>query len=159
MAPVVGIEPVRTAPDAVGDHHSCALTFKLGERPIPLEEAARRYGGIYRQLETVEPSSAALNGGPLRVAERHSCVFNGRRFAHIVLVYKDQPVSLLVADDPRPGDFWGMPSELPVTDGFHLASFAGAGHVVFVVSSLPAQEVREVAQAMSGPVSRALSGG
>ena len=145
--------------DAVGDHQFCALTFKLAERPIPLEEAARRYGGVYRLLETVEPASAVLNGGPLRVAERHSCVFNGRRFAHIVLVYKDQPVSLLVADDPRPGEFWGTPSELPVTDGFHLASFAGSGHVVFVVSSLPAQEVQEVAQAMSGPVSRALSGG
>ena len=31
---------------AVGDHRFCALTFKLAERPIPLDEAARRYGGV-----------------------------------------------------------------------------------------------------------------
>ena len=29
---------------AVGDHRNCALEFKLAEAPIPLEEAARRYG-------------------------------------------------------------------------------------------------------------------
>jgi len=151
---------------AVGDHRFCALTFKLAERPIKLEDAASRYGGVYRQLETVEPSSAALSGGPLRIVERHSCVFNGRRFAHIVLVYKGQPVSLLVADDERRGPAWlapgsradASPSDLPVTDGFNVASFRGARHMVFVISSLDGSDVMEVAQAMSGPVSQALTG-
>ena len=129
---------------AVGDHRFCALTFKLAERPIPLDEAARRYGGVYRRLDTVEPSTDTLSGGPLRIVERHSCVFDGRRFAHIVLRYKDTAVSLLVTDDPRPGVAWAPdfamidehPSPLPSADGFHVASFRGPRHVVFVVSSL-----------------------
>lgn len=150
---------------AVGDHRFCALTFKLAEAPIPLDEAARRYGEVNQRLETIEPSATTLTGGPLQIVERHSCIFDGRRFAHIVLQYKDETVSLLVTDDPR-GALWGelagtnaTPSELPATDGFHVASFRGARHAVFVVSSLNDDDVQEVARAMVGPVSRALAGG
>lgn len=149
---------------AVGDHRFCALTFKLTERPIPLEEAARRYGGVSGLLETVEPSTTTLSGGPLRIVERHSCVFDGQRFAHIVLRYKDETVSLLVAEEVRSGEARtadgarATPLALPVTDGFHVASFRGARQVVFVVSSLTDDDVQEVAQAMAGPVSRALAG-
>ena len=151
--------------DAVGDHRFCALTFKLDERPIRLEEAAARYDGVYGALAAVEPSSPALSGGALRIVERHSCVYRGRRFAHLVLMYKEQPVSLLVAADDRSrltriGSPEGSstPASLPVTDGFHVASFRGERHVVLVVSSLPDRDVREVAQAMAGPVSRVLAG-
>jgi hypothetical protein len=146
---------------AVGDHRFCALTFKLSEAPIPLEEAARRYGGMYAELDTVEPATATLSGGPLRILERHSCVFDGRRFAHVVLRYKNETVSLLVSDDPRPSAArWAIRaiSTWPVTDGFRVASFPGPQHVVFVVSSLHDDDVREVARAMFGPVSRALTG-
>ena len=146
---------------AVGDHRFCALTFKLAERPIPLQEAARRYGGVYRLLETVEPSSAVLSGGPLRIVERHSCVFDGRRFAHIVLRYRDEAVSMLITEDmgaAEGADTDRSPSALPVTDGFHVASFRGPRHVVFIVSSLGTDDVQEVAQALAEPVSRALAG-
>lgn len=150
---------------AVGDHRFCALTFKLAEPPIPLDEAAHRYGGVYGLLVDVEPSTTALSGGELRIVERHSCVFEGRRFAHIVLRYRDETVSLLVADDARAAVLPGGDavvdttlSDMPVTDGFHVATFRGARHVVFVVSSLARDDVREVAQAMIEPVSRALAG-
>lgn len=150
---------------AVGDHRFCALTFKLAERPIPLDEAARRYGGVNASMSTVAPSTDTLSGGPLRIVERHSCVFDGRRFAHIVLRYKDTAVSLLVTDDPRPGAAWvpdfamvdEHPSLLPSTDGLQVASFRGPRHVVFVVSSLQDGDLQEVAQAMAGPVSRVLA--
>jgi hypothetical protein len=106
---------------AVGDHRFCALTFSLDERPMPLQEAALRFGGIYGPLEGVEPAADSLTGGPLRVLERHSCVFGGRRFAHIVLLYKNEKVSLLVTDDPRPltalASTGTTPSAMPVTDG------------------------------------------
>ncbi|MEO6238271.1 MAG: hypothetical protein ABIQ52_14835 [Vicinamibacterales bacterium] len=146
---------------AVGDHRFCALTFKLTEAPIGLEEAARRYGRIYRAFETVQPSTATLGGGPLQILERHSCVFEGRRFIHIVLGYKDEKVSLLVTDDVRAADGTqpdASLSSLRATGGFQVASFGREQHAVFVVSSLNATDVREVAQAMIGPVSRALAG-
>ncbi len=150
---------------AVGDHQFCALTFKLAERPIPLDEAARRYGGVNASMITVAPSTDTLSGGALRIIERHSCVFDGHRFAHIVLRYKDTAVSLMVTDDPRPGAAWvpdfamidEHPSRLPATEGLQVASFRGPRHVVFVVSSLRDDDVQEVAQAMAGPVSRVLA--
>ncbi len=147
----------------VGDHRFCALTFKLAERPIPLEEAARQYGGAYAELARVEPSTPALSGGPLRIVERHSCVFEGRRFAHLVVRYKDEAVSVLVADDDwrtRWGDLTStaeVAAVMPVTQGFHVASFRGPHHAVFVVSSLSDDDVYDVAQAMASPVSRALA--
>jgi anti-sigma factor RsiW len=151
---------------AVGDHRFCALTFKLAERPISLAEAARRFGGVYASLASVEPSTTALSGGPLEILDRHSCVLDGRRFAHIVLRYKGEKVSLLVGDDPRPGaGVWSRmgvdhatPETLPATDGFRVASFHGPQRVVFVVSSLPQHDVQEVARVMSGPVSQRLAG-
>lgn len=153
--------------DAVGDHRFCALTFKLDEPPISLDEAARRYGGSYARLNTVAPSTDALSGGSLQIVERHSCVFDGRRFAHLVLQYRGQAVSLLVTDDDRPGgSLWlgvagghDVEPALQQADGFHVASFADAGQLVFVVSSLPAGDVDDVAQAMSGPMSRVLTQG
>ena len=99
-----------------GDHRFCALTFKLAERPIPLAEAAQRFGGVHALLAAVEPSTTTLSGGPLRVMERHSCVFEGRRFVHIVLLYKDEPISLLVPTDrdQLSSDIWRVG---PPTDG------------------------------------------
>ncbi len=140
---------------AVGDHRFCALDFKLAEQPITLEEAARRYDAVYRLMEGVEPSTTSLSGGPLRINERHSCVFDGRRFAHIVLSYRGQAVSLLVAKDDG---IWTLPSTLSVTDGFRTTAFRGSKHVVFVVSALSDDDVQEVAAAMAGPVERALAG-
>ena len=151
---------------AVGDHQFCAVTYKLTERPMELEEAARRYGGIYRVLETVEPSRTTLSGGPLRIVERHSCVFDGRRFAHLVLRYKHETISLVISEDPRPGAArladrsrpGPTPRDMPDTDGFRVASFGDSRHLVYVVSSLNEADVREVAQAMAEPVTRALTG-
>ena len=140
---------------AVGDHRFCALEFKLAEQPITLAEAARRFDAVNLLLESVEPSTTSLSGGPLRINERHSCVFDGRRFAHIVLSYRGQAVSLLVAKD---GGIWTLPSALSATDGFHATAFRGSKHVVFVVSALGDDDVREVAAAMAGPVAHALAG-
>jgi len=151
----------RLLADAVGDHRFCALTFKLAEQPIPLEEAARRYGGIYARLEQLQPSTSTLSGGPLQIVNRHSCVFNGRRFAHIVMRYRNETVSLLIADsDAREQGTSAdrTPVALPVTDGFNVASFRGGRHAVFVVSALSADDVREVTLAMGKSVVEVLNG-
>lgn len=140
---------------AVGDHRFCALDFKLAEEPITLQEAARRFDAVNGRLESIEPSTTALSGGPLRVLERHSCVFDGHRFAHIVLSYQGQAVSLLITTDEG---LLAVPSSLPVTEGFHATALRGSKHVAFVVSALGDDAVHEVAAAMAAPVARALAG-
>lgn len=150
---------------AVGDHRYCLVTFKLTERPIPLADAATLYGDpVDRSLEAVQPSSAELSGGPIRVVERHSCVFHGRRFAHIVVRYKWALTSLVVTPDDRwlrglPGasaPLDGSIQTLPPFDGFNVAAFRGPRHVVVVISKLADDDVRDVARAMAASVSRAM---
>ena len=83
------------ARNAAGDHQNCAVKFNLAERPISLEGAARRYDPAYGSLATIEPP-AGLPGGPMEVVDRHSCVYDGRRFGHVVFRYRERLVSLLV---------------------------------------------------------------
>ena len=140
---------------AIGDHRFCALDFKLAEKPISLEEAARLFDPVNLRLESIEPSTTNLSGGPLRILERHSCVFEGRRFAHLVLDYQGQAVSLLVTTEEG---VLTIPSSFPVTDGFHATALRGSKHVAFVVSALGDDAVHEVAAAMAAPIARALAG-
>ena len=50
------------------------------------------------------------------------------------------------------------PTAVPDIARQQVASFRGARHTVFVVSSLPADDVQAVARVMAGPVVRALEG-
>ena len=143
------------ARDAVGDHRNCALTFNLAERPIPLDEAARRYDAAYAALATLE-LPATLGNDPLEIIDRHSCVYQGRRFGHIVSRYRNQVVSLLVTLFPE--SVGSVPEMLPPDDGLHTAAFSSAGHVAFIVSDLSEREVAMIAGALAGPVSRRLAG-
>lgn len=150
---------------AAGDHQFCALTYKLSEPPITLAEAATRYDAINAALETVEPLPGALGGGTAPVLERHSCLYDGRRFAHIVVGYRGQAVSILVSDRGATGSLLGGgpplgagPVDMPVTGGFHVAAFRVSNRLVFVVSSLGQADVREVAGAMVAPVTAAAAG-
>lgn len=150
---------------AVGDHENCALTFRLAEKPISLEQAAQEYDAAYRELQTIEPVTTALPGGPLEVVDRHSCVWQGVRFAHLVLRYKDTLVSVVVASDAGATASWipwqRLDHDLTAMSSVgeqHVAAFRGRAHSVFVVSSLADDDVQAVAQVMAGPVLRALAG-
>src|SRR5262249_7444505 len=98
---------------AAGDHQNCAVRFTLKEPPIALEEAAQRFDRAYASLVTFGPSPTRLAQGDLTVLERHACVFDGRRFAHIVLRYRGNLVSVLVT----PERLARIPSELQSVDG------------------------------------------
>ena len=137
----------------LGDHQNCAIRFRLKEKPISLEEAAQRFEPAYRSLVAVAPSPARLSNGDLTVLERHSCVYDGRRFAHIVLRYRGALVSVLVTPDRLAR----VPSELAV-DGTRVSSFRAGRFAAFVVSSASERETREIAAAVAGPVKSALAG-
>ena len=69
--------------------------------------------------------------------------------------------ALLVAEDRGLASGWwhgAIAQELPSSGGFQMASFRRAKHTVFVVSTLPGADVREVAQAMTQPLVRAIDG-
>ena len=108
---------------AAGDHRNCAIKFALAERPIPLADAAARYDAAYGAFERTPADSFSARGGRVEVVDRHSCVYNGRRFAHVVMRYQGQVVSLLVTTEPG-----GFLRRLPSSSGGDLnASLASVG--------------------------------
>ena len=141
------------AASAAGDHQNCAIRFNLHEAPIPLEQAAQKYDPAYRSLTAFTPTG--LPGGDATVLDRHSCVFDGRRFAHVVFRYREHIVSLLVTSGA--GLAGDSPSLVPNDSGLRVALFDAASHAVFVVSDLPDRDTLLVAQTLSNPVRRALS--
>lgn len=150
--------------DSVGDHRNCAVRFRLAEPPIPLEEAEKRYGAWYGRFLDTPPAELALSAGPVRVVERHACVFNGRRFAHVVLQFQGQLVSLLATEDgrwwPLLTDGFGPPSltRHGVVDGFEVVSLTTSGHRVFVVSNLSEPTLREMGETLTASVARRFEG-
>ena len=78
-----------------------------------------------------------------QVIEAHSCVFNGRRFAHLVLKYRGRVVSLLVTGIPGDGTYAATePATIVCSqmEGYNISFFQTARHAIFVVSDLPEGE-------------------
>ena len=149
---------------AAGDHRNCALQFRLVERPITLEEAARRYGNVYRVLETLPPLDVSTAAGEAHVLERHACMYNGRRFAHVVLEYRGAKVSLLVTDvdgrvQPRlPGDAFPQVTAAGRVDDVTVVSFRSGRHMVFFAGDISQSDLTTLAHAIAEPLDRQLAG-
>jgi len=147
---------------AAGDHANCAIKFQLAEKPIPLEEAGLKYDRAYLNLTDVVNARLAELSGDIQLVESHSCVFNGRRFAHVVLRDHGSLVSLLVTDlsDPEGGN--GTKQSVsegtqqvfpcPELEGYHVACFNTAGHAIFLVSDLAEGENLAVARLLAPTV-------
>jgi len=143
------------ARNAAGDHQNCAIKFNLSERPISLEEAARRYDPAFASFTTLT-APTGLPNGPVDLLERHSCVYEGRRFAHVVFRYSGHIVSLLVTGGTE--SIGSSPEMLPTDGVLQVASFAAGRHLAFVVSDLSADDTSRFADAMVGPVAQRLNG-
>jgi hypothetical protein len=148
------------ARSAVGDHRNCALKFQLAEKPIALEDAARRYDPAFRVLETHPTDTFGTSLGLVRVIERHSCVYQGRRFAHVVLQYRGAVVSLLVtgsdgvASIPLPD---GEPRHAQRADAMSVVSVSAPGHLIFFVGDLPEGDLGRLAEAVGPSLAKALA--
>src|SRR5262245_8844242 len=144
------------ARNAAGDHQNCAIKFNLSERPISLEEAARRYDPAFAFFTTLT-APTGLPGGPVDLLERHSCVYEGRRFAHVVFRYSGHIVSLLVTGGTE--SIGSSPEMLPTDGPLQVASFSAGRHLAFVVSDLSSEDTSRFAQAIVESVSQRLANG
>ena len=85
--------------------------------------------------------------------ERHSCVYQGRRFGHVVFRYRGALTSLLVTDGVPPAA-----AELEPNDsGLAVASLPAGRFLGFVVADLDRQYVLRLAQTLAEPLSRHLA--
>ena len=138
------------AREAAGDHQNCAVKFTLAERPISLDAAQSRYGAPYGALSTFAPPAV---DGTLEMLEQHACIYQGRRFGHVVFRYRGALTSLLVTDGVPP-----PAPELEHTDtGPAIASLQAGRFVGFVVADLDRQHVLHLAQVLAEPLSQHLA--
>ncbi len=143
---------------AVGDHKNCALQYKLIEDPITLDEAAARYGKYNKDLDKtvfvpLREAFGEKGFGKIELLESHSCVFDGRRFAHVVLRYRGKTISVLVTDTDLPAENDDVFS-IRFDETMGVAAFRTAHHAVFVVSDLTQQENSTIANTILPAVSR-----
>lgn len=146
---------------AAGDHQNCALKFNLKEKPISLAEAAEKYGKFNKDLEqaVLKPLRESFPAGTsqeIKLLAAHSCVFNGRRFTHIVLRRRNETISVLVTDTDAAND---ANKEIisQTSDNLQVAGFSTKNHLIFVVSDLPPEENLTVAQIIADPVRRQIA--
>ena len=141
---------------AVGDHRDCAIKFRLAEKPIDLEVAGQKYDPVYLNLSKAVVSQQGAPPLDAQFLEAHSCVFEGRRFAHIVLKYHGRVVSFLVTGIEQTKDVQ-PPADPQVStcsefDGYNVSCFQTARHAVFLVSDLSEGENLALARALAPSV-------
>jgi hypothetical protein len=146
--------------EAAGDHTNCAIKFinhqgQLG--PARMSESAKRYDPAYADLDKVAEAGAA--GMELRSA--HVCGFAGRRFAHLVYGREEHIVSLLVTERDQRAMRRGVVPEddglraglqQALRDRYTVSAYQTAKRVVLVVSDLPEQQNKELAERIASPV-------
>jgi len=157
----VSIVKTELARDAAGDHRDCAVHFRLAEKPIDLEVAGRKYDPVYVNLTKAVLSEQGEAPLGAEFVEAHSCVFQGRRFAHIILRYHGRLVSFLVteiADSSEAKANAALASQgaqvitCSQIDGYQVSCFQTARHAVFIVSDLPEGDNLALARAVAPSV-------
>lgn len=153
---------IEFAESAVGDHRDCALDHRLSESPIDLKEAARRYDPAYLNLTKAVMSRLGDFPGQIELVAAHSCVFEGRRFGHVILKHQGRLVSVLVTDlsqtkTPVGAGTWPTTgTKEPITcsqlKGFQVSCFETARHAVLIVSDLPEEQNLMIARALASSV-------
>lgn len=143
---------------AVGDHKNCAVKFNLAENPVSLDEAAKKYGEANKDIDkTIFAAAKDIFEGQaqsrIKFLEAHSCIYNGRRFAHIVLQRQGKLISVLVADTDLPTAADG-PENLRFEGSLNASGFQLDHHAVFVVSEMDAADNTLLAQAILPAIRR-----
>jgi hypothetical protein len=85
--------------------------------------------------------------------ERHSCVYQGRRYGHVVFRYRGALTSLLVTDGTPPA----TPELEPSDAGPAVASLPAGRFLGFIVADLDRPSVLRLAQILTEPLSQHLA--
>ena len=161
---IVRAELARAAAD---DHQHCAVKYNLPETPVSLAEASRQYDSAYACLtEAIAVNGTLPAASDVSLVEAHSCVYEGRRFAHIVLKHHGRLVSLLVTETETgvhsTGDIDGTRAADNQTiscshfDGYQVSCFETARHAVFIVSDMSETENLTLARSLAPVVAEHL---
>ena len=122
------------------------LSGRFGSRMrAPLRRAVRRAGDVRAAARSMDRS---------RLLERHACVYQGRRFGHVVFRYRG---ALDFAAGHGRARRRRLRSSSRPTPAPRWRRCRPAGSSRFVVADLDRQQVLRLAQTLSGPLSRHLA--
>lgn len=138
---------------AAGDHENCAVNYRLKEAPITLDEAATKFGAYNKDLDKVVMTAIANEENSTvsqetTFLEAHSCVYEGRRYAHVVVMHRGKMVSLLVTDTDLPAGANDIQTAA-IDTLVNAAGFLAGHHAVFVVSQLTEGENESLARVVA----------
>ncbi len=147
---------------AVGDHKNCALQHNLEEMPISLSEAAKRYDKTYAELDKAVMKAFDNNENKVEFLGAHACIFEGKKFAHVVLRTKGKIVSFLVVNkeenETNSVDANNSTSiSCQPKDGFQVSCFDTQRHQVFIVSDMSEQDNLTIARTLQSSIMNHLS--
>jgi hypothetical protein len=133
----------------------------LPDRPITLEEAARKYDRAYLDLTKAVMSHRDDFDEVMELVMAHACLFKGHWFGHIVVRYRGRLVSLLVtrledssgiATSKLPKNQEGQFIACSTVGGYQISCFRTVHHGVFVVSDLKEGENLALARKLAPSV-------
>ena len=155
--PIQNASFIKIKNDAVDDHKFCALKFSLKDMPITLEEAAKRFEKYNKDLSLaiIKPLQEVF-GNKVELLEAHSCIINGRRFAHVVLKYQNRTISVLVT---KREDFSNKTNNSNAiscqsSENLQIACFETGENNIFVISDLSETENLQVARTITDSVKK-----
>jgi anti-sigma factor RsiW len=128
--------------DAIDNHQVCALSYPPGwtfDEPRVAHNLTPRFAPLIKAVNR-HPSSYEL-------IEGHICTYEQRKYAHLIFRKRDHTVSVFIEpDDPR-GNPKSVPLEVAQTSykAYQVASVDTGIHRIFVVSDLPGDENRGLA--------------
>jgi hypothetical protein len=86
----------------------------------------------------------------------HSCLYESRRFAHIVLKYHDRLVSFLVTDATTEATPQSRSQSQVIAcsqfEGYQVSCFQTGRHAIFIVSDMPEGDNLALARALAPSV-------
>lgn len=154
------------AATAVGDHRHCALRAIPRARPamggpvMSLEDAALRYDASYHVVEHVPADRSPLRHGAAEIVTRHSCVFDGTRFAHLIVRYGTHVVSVAIARRESLPFVARAAASLAAREhrmgDLSVISLHTDRYVVFVIGDLSDDDLAEFQDVVARPIAEQL---
>jgi hypothetical protein len=143
--------------EAIGDHRRCVQEYQARQARAA-GESMESFGSSFPGLDSSVQSAAV---GGLALCSKHECLYEQRRFAHLIYSGRQEFVSLMVTDrdgralgrsGPPADDGSGAGCQSALKEQTALGVYQSRKYIVFLISALPLSENTRLAEQLAAPV-------
>ena len=133
----------------VNAHVQCAIA---GAYPGSTQGLGDKFAPMLQPV--LDAATGALGSVQLVSAQR--CMVSDRAYAHITLKRGTTLISVILTERGAQEDFPRLPAALHTgsRDGYSVAAFESGGYLVYIISTLPGQQNRELAARLEPIIDR-----